>query len=217
MPIRGRGNHMKMSCRHVSSRGVLACCIVALQMANLHAGAVAASEHSATDQAESASRSGALLLIAAVKEQRLDTIHRLVKEGADVNSIAQGEGTALIAACRGGDLQIVSGLLRLGANVNRAARGDGNPLIAAAINGDVAVVQRLVDAGASVNAVVSTDETPLINASRAGRLEVLGYLIERGADVNLGVTADNGQWRSPLNQARDRVVRDYLVGKGAVR
>ena len=70
-------------------------------------------------------------------------------------------------------------------------------------------------AGADVDAVVPGDETALINAARSGHLDVVTYLVEHGADVNQGVFADDGRWRSPLNQATDAGVRKYLQGKGA--
>lgn len=217
MMIPNKEGRQAGSCRKIFSTTVVAACVVTLQIWSWQATAAATNEQPTSAPAESASRPGGLLLIAAVKDRRVETVQRLVRDGIDVNSSVPGEGTALIAASRLGDLEMIDELLRLGAEVNRSARGDGSPLIAAAITGDLRVIQRLLEAGADVNGVVATDETPLINASRAGKLAAVKFLAERGADVNLGVTADNGQRRTPLNQARTEEIKGYLASKGAVR
>lgn len=166
--------------------------------------------------------SGGALLIAAVKAGRVDAIRALIQDGADIDAVVAGDGTALIAASRAGDLGIVNALLRLGADVGQAAHGDGNPLIMAASRpGNLEVVERLIDAGADVNAIVTDDETPLINAARSGDLRIVESLVEHGADVDLGVMATSRSqarvWRSPLNQARTKAIRSYLISQGAKR
>lgn len=158
---------------------------------------------------------GAAMLVAAAEAGRQDEVRRLVDRGVRIDSRVGGEGTALIAASRAGQLRMVDMLLRMRAPVDQYSLRDGNPLIVASMHGHLDVVQRLVRAGADVNAVVKFDETPLINASREGHLPIVEYLVEHGADVNLGVRADFGL-RSPLNQARDQAVQDYLVGRGAL-
>jgi ankyrin repeat protein len=95
--------------------------------------------------------------------------------------------------------------------------GEGIPLLIAPGLGYQSIVERLVEAGADVN-LVDTDyaETPLIVASREGHLTTVKYLVGHGANVNQGVMADwEGRWRSPLNQASDPAVRDYLISQGA--
>lgn len=155
-------------------------------------------------------------LIDAVDAQRIEEVRRLVERGADIDAAVRGDGTALIRAAAHGDLAMVEELIRLGADVNHASRGDGNPLIVAAKGGHTDIVARLVAAGADVNGVVAGDETPLINAARGGHLHVVTLLVEHGADVNQGVVVDLVRWRSPLNQAANDRVRDYLASKGAV-
>ncbi len=155
-------------------------------------------------------------LMAAVDAGDRDAVSRLIEQGADVNAGVRGDGTALIRAVAHGDLAMVDELLRLGAQVNQSSRGDGNPLIAAAAGGHQDVAERLLAAGADVDAIVPGDETALITAARHGHLDIVKLLLDRGADVNLGASADFGQWRSPLNQAGNGAVRDYLVSKGAI-
>ena len=168
------------------------------------------------DAADAAPADSAPALIEAADAGRITEVQQLVGHGTDVNAAVRGDGTALIRAAAHGDLSMVDELIRLGADVNQSSLGDGNPLIAAAKAGHVGVVARLLAAGADVNGVVVGDETPLINAARSGHLETVTYLVEHGADVNKGVVADFGRWRSPLNQAANANIRDYLTRQGAV-
>lgn len=168
----------------------------------------AAAPRSASPQAEQ--------LLSAAGTGDISRVQELVKTGVAVDTQVSGDGTALIIAAKQGELAMVDALLVLGAQPDLASRGDGNPLIAAARRGRLPVVERLVGAGADVNRIVAYDETPLINAARSGDVDTVAYLVEHGADVNLGVVADQGQWRSPLNQARNDRVRDYLTQRGAV-
>lgn len=154
-------------------------------------------------------------LVAAAGTGDIAAAKQVIEEGANVDTRIRGDGTALIVAARQGQLQMVDQLLDLGADVDQPSRGDGNPLIAAAIGGHDDVIQRLLEAGAEVDAVVAGDETPLINAARQGHLEIVKRLVDSGADVNLGVTADMGEYRSPLNQAKNDDVREYLLSQGA--
>lgn len=154
-------------------------------------------------------------LLEAAASGDVAAVRALVAAGLPVDARQPGEGTALIVAARQGDLAMVEALLALGAQPDVTSRGDGNPLIAAAARRHLPVVARLLQAGADVNRIVPLDETPLINAARSGDVQVVAYLVEHGADVNLGVTADFGRWRSPLNQARNDGVRDYLLQHGA--
>ncbi|MDQ3511411.1 MAG: ankyrin repeat domain-containing protein [Pseudomonadota bacterium] len=154
-------------------------------------------------------------LLAAAEAGDIAAAKQLIEAGANVDTRIRGDGTALIIAARHGQLPMVEQLLQLGADVEKPSRGDGNPLIAAAAGGHDDVTERLLAAGADVDAVVAGDETPLINAARQGHLEIVKRLVAHGADVNLGVTADMGEYRSPLNQAKNDDVRDYLLSQGA--
>lgn len=158
----------------------------------------------------------AVHLIAAVRQQDVDAVRHMAKDGVDVNASVHGDGTPLIVAAKRGDLAMVNALLGLGASVNLAVHGDGNPLVAASAAGRLDVMARLLAAGAGVNLVVPDDETALISAVRNDHLDAVELLVEHGADVNLGVVANGSQWRSPLNQARSESIRKYLSGHGAV-
>lgn len=196
----------------IASSGMLFLSMSLTLLATPRLGPALPTEHVSAD----ASHAGdAALLIDAVVAKQRETIRALVARGVDVNASQVGDGTALIVAAKRGDLDIVGDLIKLGADVNMPSPGDGNPLIAASAHDHVEVAKLLVEAGAQVNAIVAGDETPLINAARAGDLALVHYLVDQGADVNLGVVADWGKWRSPLNQAANAQVKDYLRSKGA--
>lgn len=158
-------------------------------------------------------------LINAVSREDIETLEFLVSvKGIDIDTPAIGDGTALIIAVREDSMKMVDALIDMGADVNQSSRGDGNPLIVAAMNNNLRMAKRLLDYGADVNAVVIDDESALINASRRGSLEMTKLLVEHGADVNLKVRTrmvDGGVVRSPLNMARNKAVRDYLLSHGA--
>lgn len=158
----------------------------------------------------------ALRLIETVRQGRADLVRQQALAGISVDACAPGDGTALIVAAQRADAAMVDALLGLGADANRACGGDGNPLIAATGTGDVAIMARLIDAGARMDAIVPGDETALITAVRADHLAAVQYLVAQGADINLGVMADNGQWRTPLNQARGDALAGFLRSKGAM-
>lgn len=169
--------------------------------------------HAPAHPAEAARARG---LVDAAAAGDVASLRRLVGEGVPVDASVFGDGTALISAARNGHLAAVDALLELGAQPDQPSAGEGNPLIVAAARGHLPVVKRLTAAGADVNRQVMFDETPLINAVRSGDLPTVAFLVDNGADVNLGVMADGGRWRSPYNQSRNALVRDYLVQHGAV-
>ncbi len=148
---------------------------------------------------------------------RMDIIKQFLDAGIDVNTVAEGDGTALIGACKGGHADLVRYLIDRGADVNLASDGDGNPLINAAREGQLEIVQILLDAGAEINTVVPGDENPLINAARYGHEYVVNLLITRGADVN--VRAYEGtELRTALKMAKRggyKDIVDRLIGAGA--
>ncbi|HHA2858742.1 M56 family metallopeptidase [Stenotrophomonas maltophilia] len=181
--------------------------------------AVAVSPRLASPPVASSSDTRVNTLLQAASTHDVAQVHALAAAGVDLDARVLGDGTALIQAIRARDPAMVDALLQLGADPDRAALGEGNPLIVASALGLQPIVEQLVQAGADVNRVVTYDETPLINASREGHLVTVQYLLAHGADINLGVEADGwlGRWRTPLNQAGNAAVRDYLLAQGARR
>jgi beta-lactamase regulating signal transducer with metallopeptidase domain len=159
----------------------------------------------------------AVAVIAAVRAGDVEAVRRLVANRADVNLGVRGDGTPLMRAIFKHDLPMIDALLALRADPDHGTAGEGNPILLAAGLGYQSIVERLIAAGANVNFVDGDyAQTPLIEASRAGHLMTVKYLIAHGAEVNRGVVADWEQrWRSPLSEASDPGVREYLVSKGA--
>lgn len=141
-------------------------------------------------------------------------IKALIDNGWDINTVFDFDGTLLIMAVKTGSDEIVSYLLSNGADVNLESPVDGNALIAAAKYNQLDIAQQLLDAGAKVDAWVENDETALINASREGHYKMVKFLLESGADADYGVQAKEG-FRSPLNQAKTKSIRDLLKQYGA--
>ena len=156
-----------------------------------------------------------IALVAAARDGNQVRVRELVSAGASINAAVEADGTALIAAARHGDPALVQALLKLGADVNMPVEGDGTPLTAAAAQGHLPIVELLIAAGAQVDAVSAYDESALISAVRGDHIAVVRRLVALGAEVNLGVWADEGRWRTPLNQARNPEMRDYLRSQGA--
>ncbi len=152
----------------------------------------------------------------AIESENFSNIQYLLSEGVGINTPYHGDGTMLMLAVRYNNLDLVKKLVALKADVNQSSSGDGNPLIIAAQNGNLAIAGFLLSKGANVNAVVKGDETPLINASKRGDLEMVKLLVNNGADVNLRVKVP-GELRSPLNQARNSSVRNYLESLGTTK
>lgn len=158
--------------------------------------------------------------VEAAEEGDLKEMEELLNSGANINAVVSGDGTALIIAAKEGNRSLVEFLVARGADVNLSSPGDGNPLIMAAREGHVEIVRLLLDRNANIDAIVEGDENPLIQASGEGRVEVVKLLIARGANVNARAKSDriNGEWRTPLNQARKgghKEVEALLIAAGA--
>ena len=159
-------------------------------------------------------------LLEASEDGKLKDVEELLAEGADINGIVEGDGTALIVAARAGNKPMIQFLLQQNADPNVAARGDGNALIKAAEEGHVEIVDLLLNSGARVNEIVEGDENALIKASGSGHVDVVRLLLSRGADVNLRVWSGDpdGEWRTALKMARKgghNAVVQLLISAGA--
>jgi bla regulator protein blaR1 len=159
-------------------------------------------------------------LLEATEDGKIKDVQELLAEGADINGVVEGDGTALIIAARAGDKPMVQFLLQQGADPNVAAKGDGNALIMAADAGHLEIVDLLLNSGARVNDVVQGDENALIKASGSGHVDVVQILLSRGADVNMRVWSGDpdGEWRTALKMARKaghNAVVQLLLSAGA--
>lgn len=158
------------------------------------------------------------LTVSAIEGGDVSEIEQLITAGLDINQDIAGDGTPLIIAVRSDNKELVKYLIGQGADVNVESMSDGTALTEAAANNNVELLTYLHLHGASIDAITLYDETALITASRAGNFQAVKYLVEQGADVNLAVQANvrfGKELRSPLNGAKTKQIKDYLISHGA--
>ena len=121
----------------------------------------------------------------AAMRKDVETVRRLIRQGAKVNE-PQGDGmTALHWAAEHGDPAMTQLLLRAGAKVTPATRiGSYTPLHLASKSGNATVVRALIKAGSDVKAVTTSGVTALHLAAGSGSVDVITALLDRGADIN---------------------------------
>jgi len=124
-------------------------------------------------------------LVIAASDNDLETVKKLINEGADVNNRDEYTyTTALDEAVMHGNRDIVRALINAGANVNARAGNKQTALMRLDEDATAALVWDLVAAGARVNARDSDGDTPLIMAAQYSTVEVVRALISAGAKIN---------------------------------
>ena len=158
---------------------------------------------------------GATPLMLVSKSGHLETLHVLLRRGADVHRTMTDGWCALALASQGGHARVVSGLLAAGAAVDVRLDNGWTPLMLAAVRGHDETVRTLLDARASIDARSRAGETALMGACRHGCLEVARTLITCGANVAL-CTAD-GETALVLAEEHEHQVMSVLrEGRGVV-
>lgn len=149
-----------------------------------------------------------LALLDAVGQNNSVEVERLLKEGANPNTINVKRETALGIAARNGYAAVLKLLLDAGANLDS---GSGwSALRSSAIRGHVEVVRMLLKAGAKVN---DSEKDPILeeiigqNEPARANLEVIEELIKYGADVN----APTHQDITPIEMAAIRKRLDIIA------
>ncbi|MGH7503346.1 MAG: ankyrin repeat domain-containing protein [Longimicrobiales bacterium] len=132
----------------------------------------------------------------AAQQGDIETVRRLLQQGADVNA-AQGDGmTALHWAAQNGNPDMMRILLYAGASVQATTRlGGYTPLHVASMHGLDDVVLLLLENGSDTDVMTSTGVTALHFAAQAGRPQAIQVLLTHGADVN---AKDKYAGRTPL-------------------
>lgn len=120
----------------------------------------------------------------AVAEDDIETLERLLGEGADIDA-AKGKykTTILMEAAVRGNLRIMSLLLERGANVNMADKDGWTALMGATVQGRMESVKLLLEHGADVNAKNLNGETALAMATSMKLREIKIALLEHEAEI----------------------------------
>lgn len=122
-----------------------------------------------------------LFFVDAVRENRIDDVKELLREGADVNAQDMfGGNTGLHWAARHGEAAMARLLIDNGANPNARNDEDETPLHWAAAEGRKEIVVMLIAHGAKVNAAAAGGETPLRWAEAHKQDEIARILVAAG-------------------------------------
>lgn len=122
-----------------------------------------------------------VFFVEAVRENRIDDVRQLIKEGADVNEVDMfGGNTGLHWAARQGLSTMARLLLDHGARVNVRNDAGETPLHWAAAEGQKALLVTLIAHGADVNAVDRAGWTPLRRAEANGHEQIARILLAAG-------------------------------------
>jgi ankyrin repeat protein len=152
----------------------------------------------------------------------LETIKKLIKNGADVNP-KTGLGPLFFAIERG-DSDIVKVLIENGADLNAKCLGNNSLLLWAVIRAekksDEEVIKVLIENGADVNSSGQAGLFPIHVAAANGKIEIVEALIKNGADINAKSNLNNlsNDEITPLFLAADgghREVVESLIKNGA--
>lgn len=161
-------------------------------------------------------------LLAAIDNDAVDAVSRLLASGASVNAVDRDAMTALMHAALRGDNELTRMLLNKGARVNMTDVFGITALMQAAWAGHAGTVKTLIEAGADPN-LQSLHEIPklkkagvdaLMGASMNGNLEVVELLLDKNAFVN----QQDAQGKTALmyaSQGGYPQVADLLLRKGS--
>jgi ankyrin repeat protein len=119
----------------------------------------------------------------ATQSGEIDTVRKLLQEGADANELNADGWTPLTIAVRSGHTEIAEILLAVGAEVNVVDEYGMTPLMWAEGGGHDELVQILLQAGADVKEGEYRLQA-IVTAAEHGRLDVVQMLLHEGADAN---------------------------------
>ena len=132
-------------------------------------------------------------LMAAVLQNDLAAVSRLISEGADINSTDADYTSALRLAVVASDVEIVKLLLSKGAKPDEQDEAGVTALMDACSMGREDVAILLLESGAKLNAQAADGSTPILDAvgwmaigrNRDSRRDFVRLLVNKGAAVNV--------------------------------
>jgi ankyrin repeat protein len=104
-------------------------------------------------------------IIEATKQNNLETIIKLIKEGTDLNLQDINGNTALIWASHNGHLEIVIELIKANVNINLQNKNGDSALIWACCKGNIEIIIELIKANANINLQNKNGSTALFYVS----------------------------------------------------
>ena len=160
-------------------------------------------------------------IVEAAREQNLELVKKLIKQGVDVNEPDEDSRlgyNALIAACHYGHLEIVKCLIEEGkADIGYKDNVGCTALHRAAKFNRLDVVKYLIGKKASIDEKEDLGRTPLWSAAFNGRDEILEFLLERGAKVEVfGGESESTPLKAACQQGHLNCV-EILAKKGKAR
>lgn len=157
---------------------------------------------------------GETALSRAIRAKKLDTVKRLVKQGAKIDTQNNEGRTPFALAVFLGELGIADFLLEYKADINTRDNEDVTPFAQAILSERLDIAEFLFERGADINTQDSDGQTPLAIAVCQQNLASVKFLCRRGAGIN---TQDNGG-KTPLIDAmklKEVDIAEYLIVQGA--
>jgi ankyrin repeat protein len=148
----------------------------------------------------------------AIRLNRFDILQEVIKAGADVNHVVQGN-SPLNCAIRHGDKDMVELLIKTGADLTHRSSlyGGRNPLELAVKDNKIEIVDILIKAGVDVNSIHQDLTPPLFTAiighKERNSVELVKFLIKAGTDIN---AHNNHENFSPLHSAAAKINVDII-------
>jgi hypothetical protein len=133
-------------------------------------------------------------LIAAAERGDIADVHRLLQQGADINTRDERGRTPVMAATHGNRVEAVAALIQAGADINIRDNQLDNPFLYAGAEGLLDILKLTIAAGADTKLTNRYGGTALIPAAERGHVVVVEELLTHtDVDVNhinnLGWTA----------------------------
>lgn len=152
-------------------------------------------------------------LLAAVEENNIYEVERLIQLGANVNAKTEDNYTPLHVAVNYGSedkKDIVELLLSKGADINAKANDGDTPLYKAIIHSKIEIARFLIDNGSDVNIQNSHGLTPLHWAAIRDYKEIVELLLRARANKNIKATRGFCANKTPADAAKTQEIKDLI-------
>eukprot|EP01111_Echinosteliopsis_oligospora_P019127 TRINITY_DN9084_c0_g1_i1.p1 TRINITY_DN9084_c0_g1~~TRINITY_DN9084_c0_g1_i1.p1 ORF type:complete len:733 (+),score=233.59 TRINITY_DN9084_c0_g1_i1:143-2341(+) len=117
----------------------------------------------------------------AVHARDSDKVHKLIKEGYDINTEEEEHDNALFIAVHEGHKDMVSLLLDLGANINAKNSRQYPVLLVAIFEDKTEIANMLIERGVDIQEGTEEGFTPFYFACALNRMEIFEKLVKAGA------------------------------------